>query len=91
MARRGIIVHPHELDDKWVEQAADAKLNVMGLHPVGGPDAHVTLEEAIHFHLLPESRRLFRALDAQGFQIEYEAHAMRWLLPRDVFRARWAA
>ena len=85
MGRRGIIVHPHELDDKWVEDAAEAKLNVMGLHPVGGTDAHLTLESAIHFHLLPESRRLFKKLENKGMQVEYEAHAMRWLLPRDVF------
>ena len=85
MSRRGIIVHPHELDDIWLEEAQSANLNVMGLHPVGGPDAHLTLESAIHFHLLPESKRLFKKLDKMGMQVEYEAHAMRWLLPGDVF------
>lgn len=85
MSRRGIIVHPHELDDIWAEEAQSANLNVLALHPVGGPDAHLTLESAIHFHLLPESKRLFKKLDKMGMQVEYEAHAMRWLLPEDVF------
>lgn len=85
MARRGIIVHPEELDDIWVEEAKEARLNVMGLHPVGGPDAHITLEKAIHDHAGSESKRLFKKLDTLGFQVEYEAHAMRWLLPKDMF------
>ena len=85
MARRGIIVHPEELDDIWVEEAKEAQLNVLGLHPVGGPDAHITLEKAIHDHANSESQRLFKKLDALGFQVEYEAHAMRWLLPKDMF------
>lgn len=83
--RRGIIVHPEELDDIWVEQVQSARLNVLGLHPVGGKDAHLTLEKALYFHLLPETKRLFSRLDSMGVAIEYEAHAMRWLLPGDVF------
>ena len=34
--RRGIIVHPEELRLDWLDRMAEARLNTLGLHPVGG-------------------------------------------------------
>ncbi|MGI6172269.1 MAG: DUF4838 domain-containing protein [Christensenellales bacterium] len=83
--RNGIIIHPEELDATWPERLSDAKINVLGLHPVGGVNAHVSLEDAILRRHLPETEALFVRLNRCGIAVEYEAHAMGWLLPKTLF------
>ena len=85
-ARRGILIHPEEFEESWLDRVSDAGLNTLGLHPVGGRNAHVSLEEAVAAHPLPRFRLLRQRAAERGIQMEYEAHAMRWLLPRSVFR-----
>ena len=82
---RGIIVHPEELTREWIDRMADAGLNALGLHPVGGVHADQSLQRAIDLHALPESRALRAAAALRGISVEYEAHAMAWLLPRHLF------
>ena len=86
--RRGIIIHPEELDSTWPERLQDARLNVLGIHPVGGKDVHLSLESAIHHRLLPETQRLFKQLNHLGIAVEYEAHTMAWLLPRTLIQSK---
>ena len=83
--RRGIIIHPEELDVTWPDRLKAAGLNVLGLHPVGGQEACASLERALYHRLLPETRRLFSQFNRMGIEVEYEAHAMSWLLPRALF------
>lgn len=84
-AVRGIIVHPQDLTADWIERMAAAGLNCLGLHPEGGTLAHETLQQAIDLHNSPE-RAALRALAAEkGIKVEYEAHAMSWLIPRSLF------
>ena len=80
--RRGIIVHPEDLTLDWIERMADAGLNTLGLHPVGGQRAHESLQRAIDAHNSQESKRLREAAEKLGIHVEYEAHVMAWLLPR---------
>ena len=82
---RGILVHPEELTEKWIIKMADAGLNNLGLHPVGGRLAHESLQRAIDSHILPESRRLRNMANDRGINVEYEAHVMGWLMPRHLF------
>ncbi len=86
--RRGIIIHPEELEWSWVERLQEARINVLGLHPAGGANAHLTLEAAIHHRLLPETQAIFDRLNHMGVEIEYEAHTMAWLLPRSLFSVK---
>ena len=65
---RGIIVHPEELTREWIDRMADAGLNALGLHPVGGVHADQSLQRAIDLHALPESRALRAAAACGGFQ-----------------------
>lgn len=83
--RRGIIIHPEELEMSWLERLQDARINVLGLHPAGGKNAHLTLEAALHHRLLPETQEIFKRLNHLGIEVEYEAHVMAWLLPRSLF------
>ena len=85
LKKRGILVHPEELNEDWILRMAEAGLNNLGLHPVGGRLAHETLQQAIDTHILPESRRLRALAKKKGINVEYEAHAMGWLMPRHLF------
>ena len=85
LERRGIIVHPEELDDKWLDDIAKVGINVLGLHPVGGWRAPLTLAEAIERHQTPEFQSLLKRAKEMGVTVEYEAHALRYLLPKTLF------
>lgn len=82
---RGILVHPEELTLQWADEMQKAGLDTLGLHPVGGVLAHESLQRAVDWHTLPEVRKLRQEANARGITVEYEAHAMRWLLPKHLF------
>jgi len=85
---RGILVHPEDLTPQWIDWMRGSRLNALGLHPVGGKNAHESLQRAIDWHDLPSSRRLIATANAQGIAVEYEAHVIAWLLPRALFQQK---
>ena len=56
--KRGIVIHPHELDETWLNRCRELNLNVLGLHPVGGQHADESLRA-----LLEQRERLRPLLD----------------------------
>jgi hypothetical protein len=78
--RRGIVLCPSDLEDAgWLPRIAEAGLNVVGLH--GAPEATLAyVESASGEQFLSRAREL-------GLEVEYELHALGWLLPRDEFDA----
>ena len=85
LLRRGLIVHPEELDEIWLDELEKTNLNALGLHPVGGENAARTLEAAIARHRSPEFQRLIARAKGMNLTVEYEAHALGYLLPRGLF------
>lgn len=81
---RGIIIHPEEYNENWLNELKEAELNVLGLHPVGGVKANETLESAIRLHGLKEMQNQIKKANEMGIRVEYEAHVLGWLLPRDI-------
>ena len=84
---RGILVHPEELTERWLVNMREAGLNVLGLHPVGGRQADQSLRDAVRDHGTEKTRGLLAKARDMGIAVEYEAHAMRYLLPADRYRA----
>lgn len=82
---RGLIVHPQDLTRETIDRMAAAGLNTLGLHPVGGKDAAKTLQQAVEWHSSPEGSALIGYAMEKGLKVEYEAHAMGWLLQRELF------
>ncbi len=83
--RRGIVIHPHELDETWLNRCRDLNLNVLGLHPIGGTNADKSLRG-----LLEQRTRLRPLLDRareMGMSIEYEMHVLSYLMPKALFDA----
>lgn len=85
LINRGIIIHPDEFNEKWLEELKEAELNVLGIHPVGGPKANETLEELLYWHAVPKHREQIKKAEEMGIRIEYEAHALGWIMPRSLF------
>ena len=82
---RGILVHPEDLTLDWIERMYRADLNLLGLHPVGGPQAHTSLEKAIRKMQDPSFLHLIDEAHKRGIKVEFEAHALKWLLPETLF------
>lgn len=87
LERYGAVIHPQELDMRWLKSAHRAGINVLGLHPEGGAHADETLRAMIEDEFLPERRALYNAARDLGMDIEYEMHALSYLLPRRLFDA----
>jgi len=83
--QKGLVIHPEELTEYWKERFLSTDLNLLGLHPVGGITGGQTVGEAAKWVEDPESERLLKSLADRGVGIEYEIHALSWLLPRELF------
>ena len=86
MNKQGIIIHPEELTDQMIALLKKANVNVLGLHPVGGPNAHKALEDLLALLNTEDFQDKLNQVRALGIAIEYEMHALAWLLPRDLDR-----
>lgn len=87
LCRRGVIIHPEELDEVWLEEIDRAHINVLGLHPVGGELAAHSLRAAVSERHTPRFEALLTQAKQQNLTVEYEAHALSYLLPRELFSA----
>ncbi len=80
MQRRGIIIHPEDRSPLWPQRLHEAGINVLGLHPVGGAGAPASLRALLADRESPDMRRFLGALDRLGIAVEYEMHALGYLL-----------
>lgn len=83
--RRGLVVHPDEIDEYQIHQFVSAGLNFIGLHPVGGPKANLSMSDAIACHYQDVFQTTLKSARQLGFEVAYEGHALSWLLPRSLF------
>ena len=84
----GLLIHPEELNKKWIDRMAALGISTLGLHPRGGKYAHETLEEMLQWLQTEDARVLLDYAASLGLQIEYEMHTAAWLLPRELFPTR---
>ncbi len=88
---RGIVIHAEDcLNDYWADRLTGKTgeglhLNVVGVHPAGGHDAHQTMEAAIRMLSTPEWAKFASRMDKAGIAIEFEMHALSWMLEREKF------
>lgn len=84
---RGIVIIHNELHEKWFDWLADTGLSIVGIHAAGGETAVRSLEELTAFVNSTMGKGYLRRLRAMGKAVEYEYHAISWLLPREEFAA----
>ena len=80
-----LIIHPHELTDRWVDLAIDLKLDRLSIHPCGGMTAHESLQKLMETVNDEEFRKRIDKLNENGIEVGYEFHALSFLLPRELF------
>ena len=87
IGRRGIVIHAGDCGDYWAGRLEKSGLNVVGVHPAGGIDAHRSLEDCIRFLGTKEWSRFSARMEKAGIAVEFEMHALSWLLERELFGA----
>ena len=85
LKERGIIIHPQECGDYFASRLEETHLNVLGVHPEGGTAAHASMENFIHMLETDEWRHFRRRMDKAGIAVEFEMHALSWILNRSLF------
>lgn len=80
-----LLIHPQELTKKWIDRLADAGVRILGIHPVGGANANDSLPSLLEQLEDPKFLELLDYAKSRGLEIEYEIHAVGWLVPRSLF------
>ena len=83
--RRGIVIHDTDCGDYWAARLEKSGLNTVGIHSAGGKNAHLSLEACAAFMDTPEWRTFRSRMNAAGLAVEFEMHALTWMLPRERF------
>lgn len=82
---KNILIHPEELNKKWIDRMADGGVKILGIHPHGGAKAVESLHDMLARLETKEYRELIDYAVERGLEIEYEMHAARFLLPAELF------
>jgi hypothetical protein len=77
---RGVVLVPEDLTlADWPQRAKDAGLTTIGLHHQNSPQAVVQCVKS------DVGQRFLEQCQKLGLEVEYELHAMKELLPRELF------
>ncbi len=84
---RGIVIHAEDCGEPWASrlEADTCHLNVVGIHPAGGLTAHESLEQALQMAQGAEFADFHRRMNRIGIALEWEMHALSWLVERRLF------
>ena len=85
-ARRGILIFPQEIGSYWLRLLKESEINLLGIHPAGGATARDTLDQLLEQVETVEFQRFAHQVADLGVDLEYEFHAMSWLIPREAFQ-----
>ncbi|MBQ7011036.1 MAG: DUF4838 domain-containing protein [Clostridia bacterium] len=82
-----LLIHPSELSERWISRTAESGVPVLGIHPEGGKHADAYIEKMLSLLEDAKYRKLMDKACEKGLKLEYEMHAMRYLLPAREFDA----
>jgi len=85
LKERGIIIHAQDCGDYFASRIEATNLNVLGIHPEGGVAAHVSMQKCMEMLETEEWRTFHRRMEKAGIAVEFEMHALSWILERDRF------
>ncbi len=87
MKKFGVLIHPEELDDIWVIEIIKNKVDMVGLHPVGGPSdsTYNSLKRLLDLRNEKDFMRRIHQLQSCNVEIEYAFHGMSYLMPHALF------
>ena len=84
--KRGVVVYPNDITtlglDEWENRIRLGGINLIGLHAATVNDPIDTLEA---FVKSPAGQSFLKMCDRMGVDVEYELHALQFILPRDLY------
>jgi len=84
--RKGIVLDLYDLHDEWPDLLQRAGVNVLGIHNWSMDNRFSEkIDEIIAYFRSAEGAGMLEALKKRGIEVEFELHAMSWLLPREWF------
>ena len=83
--KKSMIIHPDELSRSWIDRMADAGIDTLGIHPVGGGSSVESLKNLLAYAKTEEFRTLIDYAHSRNLTVEYEIHAAGYLVPRELF------
>ena len=84
MPKKGFILAHSELDERMVERLKESGLDLVGIHPGGGVKAAEWLDELLELLQDEKFKGMLSELEESGIELEYELHALDWLLPKSI-------
>lgn len=81
---RGIVILYEDLSDSWTGLMKEAELTTLGVHKIAVPGTG-SVDSLLSALAAPDGRRIINRLEKEGITVEYELHALEWLLPRGLF------
>lgn len=85
--RTSLLINPEELSKSWIDKFCKLNYTVLGIHPKAGKKSCYYMKELINMQDDIEYRTKIDYALEKGLEIEYECHAMGYLLPRELFIA----
>ncbi|MBE6607316.1 MAG: DUF4838 domain-containing protein [Ruminococcaceae bacterium] len=79
--KRSIVIRNIDLCDKWIDILKQGKFTTLGLHFITTKN---TVEDYIDW-LNNGGREMIKKVEDAGIEVEHELHALRYLLPRNLF------
>ncbi|MBQ7407843.1 MAG: DUF4838 domain-containing protein [Clostridia bacterium] len=80
-----LIIHPDEMSKQWVDVAKKNNIDVIGIHSVGNVNAHINLKNDLDLFQTKQYKSAVDYANLSGIKVEYEIHAVSYLLPRELF------
>lgn len=90
MKERGLLIYTEEIGSYWLDLIKKSSLNIVGIHPFSqGGDVQSVIdstEDLLKVIETKEYQAFAKSLIESGKKIEYELHAISWLIPRELFK-----
>ena len=84
--KRGVVIYPNDVTtvglDEWEKRIRLGGINLIGLHAATVNDPIDTLEA---FVKSPTGQSFLNMCESMGVDVEYELHALQYILPRELF------
>lgn len=82
---KGIVILYEDITEYWIELLKESGLTTLGVHKIAVPGTR-SVDALLSELAAPHGRNLISSIENAGVTVEYELHAMEWLLPRERFR-----
>lgn len=82
----GIVIFPSEVNRRSVRQIIESGIEIVGIHAAFSDNGKDCVQKFIEKSQDAEFSTCLKLLQSAGITVEYELHAMDWLLPHEMWK-----